>query len=190
MPTYAVAEHNHKLVVSPTLMERFDYDVTIINDGGVSEVKNSERLRIDLVEGGSIISLIKGNKVLFTIPIRDIIEVAATSHATGKIRKGNDFVIEVIFHDRDHNKRSIVINVEDQHVNRIQQQISAIKDSELGIKEVIWGELDKLVRFALRTSLSLNLEKKMSVCTVLKKSMGEYHSKKKRENIMAAIKCI
>ena len=184
MPTYAVAEHNHKLVVSPILMERLDYDVTIINDGGVSEVKNSERLRIDLIEGGSIVSLIKGNKVLFTIPIRDIVEVAATSHATGKIRKGNDFVIEIIFHDRDRNKRSIVISVEDQYVNRIQQQISAIKDSELGIKEVIWGEIDKLCTICIKNKPIFKFRKE-NVCVhcfeekygriSLKEETGEYH---------------
>jgi hypothetical protein len=52
----------------------------------------------------------------------------------------------------------IVINVEDQYVNRIQQQILAIKDSELGIHEVVWGYFI-FVRFALRTSLTLNLIK-------------------------------
>jgi hypothetical protein len=63
----------------------------------------------------------------------------------------------------------IVINVEDQYVNRIQQQILAIKDSELGIHEVVWGDFI-FVRFALRTSLTLNLKKKSPV---LKKSMEE-----------------
>jgi hypothetical protein len=67
-------------------MERFDYDLTITNDGGVSEVKKSERLSIDLIEDESTVSLIRANKVLFTIPIRDFVEVAVTLHATGTVR--------------------------------------------------------------------------------------------------------
>jgi hypothetical protein len=86
-------------------MERFDYDLTITNDGGVSEVKKSERLSIDLIEGESTVSLIRANKVLFTISKRDFVEVAVTSHATGTVRKGNDFIIDFIFHDCDRNKR-------------------------------------------------------------------------------------
>lgn len=184
LPTYAVAEHNHKLVVSPTLMERFDYDITILKDGGVSDVKNSQRLNIGLIEDGSIVSFVRGNKVLFTIPMRDIVEVAATSHVMGKIKKGNDFVIEVVFHDHERNKRSIILNVEDQYVNRIQQQISAIKDSELGIHDVIWGELDKLCAICIKNKPDFKFRKE-NICAhcfeekygkiLLKEETGEYH---------------
>jgi hypothetical protein len=123
-------------------------------------------------------------KVLFRIPIRNIVEVAATSHVIGRIRKGNDFVLEVVFHDHARNKRSIIMNIEEQYVNRIQQQITAIMDSELGINEVIWGELDKLCTICIkyRPELKFNNE---NICThcfeekygkiSLKEETGEYH---------------
>jgi hypothetical protein len=58
-------------------------------------------LSINLLDSGSYVSLMRGNKVLYTIPIREIVEVAATAYETGTIRKGNDFVLEVIlFNDR------------------------------------------------------------------------------------------
>jgi hypothetical protein len=144
LPTYALAEHNRKLVVLPTLLEGFQYRISIIDDGGILSIKNANALRINLVESGSTVSLMKGNKVLLTILIREILEAAATSYLTGKIRKGNDYVLELIFNDREHNRRSLVINVDDKYVNLIQQQISAIRDSQLGKHEITWGYLDKL----------------------------------------------
>ena len=132
----------------PTLLEGFHYNISIIDDGGIAGVKKANILGINTMGEGNLRSSTvlfkRGDKVLLTIPIRELVEVAATSHLTGRIRKGNDFVLEFIFNDSKHNKKSIVINVDDKYVNRIQQQISAIKDSESGIKEVIWDYFDKL----------------------------------------------
>ena len=184
LPTYALAEHNRKLVVLPTLLEGFHYRISIIDDGGIPIVKHANILGINLVKSGSTVSLIRGNKVLFTIPIREIVEVAATSYLTGRIRKGNDFILEVIFNDREHNKKSLTINVDDKSVNRIQLQVSAIRDSELGKHEIIWGYLDKLCTVCTKNKPVFRFSRD-NICTqcfaekygqlVLPEETGEYH---------------
>jgi hypothetical protein len=184
LPTYALAEHNRKLVVLPTLLEGFHYRISIIDDGGILAIKNANTLRVNLVESGSTVSLMRGNKVLLTIPIREILEVAATSYLRGNIRKGNDYVLEVIFNDREHNKRSLVINVDDKYVNRIQQQISAIRDSQLGKHEITWGYLDKLCTICTKNKPIFRFSRD-NICShcfaekygqlALPEETGEYH---------------
>jgi hypothetical protein len=154
-----------------------------IDDSNIAGVKNANILSINTI-GGSTVLFKRGNKVLLTIPIREIVEVAATSHLSGKIRKGNDFVLEFIFNDSERNKKSIVINLDDKYVQFIQLQISAIKDSELGVKEVIWGYFDKICNICTKNRPVFRFSKE-NICThcfgekygkiALQEETGEYH---------------
>jgi hypothetical protein len=184
LPTYALTERNHRLFVLPTLLEAFHYSISIINDGGISTVKSANVLNINFKNGSTVLLMRGRKKVLFTIPIREIVEVAATSYRTGRIRKGNDFVLEIIFNDSKHNKKSLVINVDDKYVNRIQQQISALKDSELGIHEVVWGYLDMICVICTKNKPVFRFSRD-NICAhcfaekygqiVLQEDIGEYH---------------
>jgi hypothetical protein len=62
LPTYALTEHKHRLIVLPTLMEAFHYRISIINDGGMSTVKNANILGINLVKNGSTVTLTRGGE--------------------------------------------------------------------------------------------------------------------------------
>ena len=188
LPTYALAEHNRKLWILPTLLEGFHYNISIIDDSGIAGVKKANILAINTIGEGNLRSSTvlfkRGDKVLLTIPIRELVEVA-TSHLTGRIRKGNDFVLEFIFNDSEHDKKSIVINVDDKYVNYIQLQISAIKDSELGINKVVWGYFDKLCTICTKNKPVFGFSKE-NICThcfgekygkiaLPEEKYGEYH---------------
>jgi hypothetical protein len=54
--------------------------------------------------------------------------------------------------------------VDDKYINYIQLQISAIKDSESGIREVIWGYFDALCTICTKNKPVFRFSKE-NVCT-------------------------
>jgi hypothetical protein len=74
--------------------------------------------------------------------------------------------------------------VDDKYVNRIQQQISALKDSELGMHEVVWGYLGEICVICTKNKPVFRFSRD-NICThcftekygqiVLQEDFREYH---------------
>ena len=43
LPTYGVAEYNHKLVVATALLKNFEYDIEVVSDGGIPKLQDAKK---------------------------------------------------------------------------------------------------------------------------------------------------
>jgi hypothetical protein len=65
------------IIIEPSLVERLEYKIQVIDDNGIAELKRTRRLFVGIHEDGNTLESKKkkgsGASSLFAIPLRDII---------------------------------------------------------------------------------------------------------------------
>jgi hypothetical protein len=84
------------------LVEQFEYDVEIIDDGGISQLEKARKLTINRQDTGNTVEFKKkkNSESLLTIPLKDIKTASeVTIQSKHMMVKRDNLVIEIVFRD-------------------------------------------------------------------------------------------
>jgi hypothetical protein len=125
-------QHEKNFIIQRRLVEQFEYDIEIVDNGNIFEIDDASKLIINLQEKGNTLEFKKkrNSESLITIPLRDIEAVTPITILT-KHRMLLDkkcLLLEIVFKDNQENKRSIRLDIEDKYISVLQEQINLLKD--------------------------------------------------------------
>jgi Short C-terminal domain len=126
-------------VISPFLIERFEYDIEIVDNGDLSLIDEASRVTINIQESGNTLefSRKKTSDPLLKIPLANIETVTAVTIPTKHLMsRKNNLLLEIVFRDDKENnslyaiqnERCIRFDLDDKYVNILQEQINLLKD--------------------------------------------------------------
>jgi len=185
-------------VIQRYLIEQFEYDIEVVDNGGVSLIDGASTVTINLQESGNTLEF-SGKKTsdsLFIIPLSNIeTATAITVQTKHMMSRKNNLLLEIVFRDNKENsdlpaiqnKRCIRFDLDDKLVYTLQEQISLVKDvkNNLRVQKAIAFLKDPMLCNACakrRYSFVLHLDNLCLDCFVekygqilLKANIAEYY---------------
>jgi hypothetical protein len=125
--------HENNFIIQRRLVEQFEYDIEIVDNGNIFEIDDASKLIINLQETENTLEFKKkrNSESLVTIPLGDIEAVTPITIIT-KHRMLLDkkcLLLEIVFKDNQENKRSVRLDIEDKYISVLQEQINLLKDA-------------------------------------------------------------
>lgn len=123
---------NNQLAFEPTLVKRFEYDVSVEKFGNIIELKEAEKMIIYPIEVGNKIQFRKkkDQQSLLEIPIGSVKKIVTVAETTGEFRKKDDLMLSLDFEDRVGALQSIIVNVDDKAINEIINHVNKLQEIE------------------------------------------------------------
>jgi hypothetical protein len=124
-------------VIDPRLVEPLEYEIQVIDDSGIPELKRARKLFVGIHEDGNTLEFKKksgSDPSLFVIPLRDIITATpVTIQTKHMMTKKDKLLVHINFARSDTVGPSISIrfDMDERYISTLLDQINHFKDEEV-----------------------------------------------------------
>lgn len=111
------------IVIDPRLVERLEYDIQVIDDSGIPELKRARKLFVGIHEDGNTLEFRKkkgSDPSLFVTPLRDIITATPTTIQTKHMMTIRDkLVVQINLESNDAIMLSIRFDMDEGYISTL-----------------------------------------------------------------------
>lgn len=174
------------VIVDSSLIERLEYDIEVVDNGGVYQINDARKLVITIQEDGNTLEFKKkknSDPPLYTIPLKDIKTITVIEKQVRQtiIGRKNNLLVEILFVDNDqnvgssssnidsglpenyqNNLRSVRIDLDDKYIPILQAQFNVFKEKEINP--------------AVRRAIAVAKNSKLCIQCAKNKYVRTYHS--------------
>jgi hypothetical protein len=158
-------------VTDPRLVKQLEYDIEVIDDSGIPELKRARKLFVGIHEDGNTLEFKKkkgSDPSLFVIPLRDIITATPITIQTKHMMTTRDkLLIQINLESNDAIIRSIRFDMDEGQISTLLEQINQFKDEKVNpsiVRAIALARDSKLCIQCAKKKYELKFSRDFNLC--------------------------